>query len=226
MRNLPTYEDYLNEGRSSYDGLASSLVKQTFKKWIADWKIKKSSSSFVYSIEDKLEFDLEATIYFDSSVKGFEILKSTGADSNDFDVDDVYQTPFIIINFAVNPEWLPGYWQEIYMHLVDVMRHEIEHITQGGSSNYKPGKPSEDDTLMRRLIDAGMLPKHMYLLLPKEIDANLQGLRFESKKRRESISVSIDKYLNTQEYLTPETREEVLSKWRSRAKQIGGIPNF
>lgn len=225
MINLKSYEEFLNEGRSAYDGLSSSLVKQTFQKWIADWKIKKSSSTFIYSIEDKLEFDLEASIYFNSSVKGFEVLKSTGADSNDFDGDD-YQTPYIIIDFVVNPEWLPGYWQEIYMHLVDVMRHEIEHITQGGSYNYKPGKPDEDDTLMRNLINAGMLPKHTYLLLPKEIDANLQGLRIEAKKRRESFDAVIDKYLNTQEYLTPETRAEVIDKWRLRAKQIGGIPKF
>ena len=226
MRNLPTYEDFLNEGRSSYDGLSSSLVSQTFKKWIADWKIKKKSSTFIYSIEDKLEFDLEASIYFDSSVKGFEVMNSTGADSRDIDDQGDDQTPYIIIDFAVNPEWLPGYWQEIYMHLVDVMRHEIEHITQGSSSNYKAGKPEEDDTLVRQLITAGMLPKHMYLLLPKEIDANLQGLRAESKKRRESYETTIDKYLNTQDYLTPETRSEVLDKWRLRAKQIGGIPKF
>jgi hypothetical protein len=226
MRNLPTYEDYLNEGRSSYDGLSSSLVSQTFKKWIADWKIKKKSSTFIYSIEDKLEFDLEASLYFDSSVKGFEVMNSTGADSRDIDDQGDDQTPYIIIDFAVNPEWLPGYWQEIYMHLIDVMRHEIEHITQGSSSNYKAGKPEEDDTLVRQLITAGMLPKHMYLLLPKEIDANLQGLRAESKKRRESYEITVDKYLNTQEYLTPETRVEVLDKWRLRAKQIGGIPKF
>ena len=226
MRNLPTYEDFLNEGRSSYDGLSSSLVSQTFKKWIADWKIKKKSSTFIYSIEDKLEFDLEASLYFDSSVKGFEVMNSTGADSRDIDDEGDDQTPYIIIDFVVNPEWLPGYWQEIYMHLVDVMRHEIEHITQGGSYNYKAGKPEEDDTLVRQLITAGMLPKHMYLLLPKEIDANLHGLRAESKKRRESYETTIDKYLNTQEYLTPETRTEVLDKWRLRAKQIGGIPKF
>jgi hypothetical protein len=226
MRNLKTYEDFLNEGRSSYDGLSSSLVKQTFKKWIADWKSKKASSSFIYSIEDKIEFDLESSIYFDSSVKGFEVLNSTGADSRDEDDDDDYQTPYIIIDFAVNPEWLPGYWQEIYMHLIDVMRHEIEHITQGGTYNYRAGKPDEDDTFTRQLITSGMLPKHTYLLLPKEIDANLQGLRAESKKRREPFNVTVDKYLNTQEYLTPETREEVLGKWRLRAKQIGGIPNF
>jgi len=226
MRNLQTYEEFLNEGRSSYDGLSQSLVKQTFKKWIADWKSKKSSSCFIYSIEDKIEFDLEASLYFDSSVKGFEVLSSTGADSGDIDDEDDDQTPYIIIDFAVNPEWLPGYWQEIYMHLVDVMRHEIEHITQGGTYNYRAGKPEEDDTFTRQLITSGMLPKHTYLLLPKEIDANLQGLRVEAKKRRESYEITIDNYLNTQEYLTPETKAEVLDKWRLRAKQIGGIPKF
>lgn len=37
---------------------------------------------------------------------------------------------------------------------------------------------------------------------------------------------AINRYLDTQTYLTPKTREEVMSDWRKRAKKIGGIPNF
>jgi hypothetical protein len=111
------------------------------------------------------------------------------------------------------------------MHLSDVMRHEIEHITQGGSTNYKTGKPDDDDMVMRGLIKQGLLPKHHYYLLPKEVDANLQGLRYEAKKRRISMIDSINAYLDTQE-LKDEERAEVLNAWRIRAKQIGGIPNF
>ena len=103
----------------------------------------------------------------------------------------------------------------------------MEHITQDGESigNYRPGKPNEDDSVMRRLIQAGMLPEFHYLLLPKEVDANLQGLRFEAKKRREPMIDAVNRYLDIKN-LSTEEREEVLDQWRIRASQIGGIPKF
>ena len=63
-------------------------------------------------------------------------------------------------------------------------------------------------------------------MLPKEVDANLQGLRFEAKKRKESMADAVTRYLDTQDYLTAEEREQVLDLWRERAKKIGGIPTF
>ena len=232
MKNLKTFDQFLNESRSKYDGIASKLTKEAFKGWISDWKAGKGSSTFTEQIElDGLEFDLTATLHFDkvegTKIKGFEVLSSTGADGRDEDDDGDYQTPFIHIDFAINSEWLPGYWQDIYMNLADCMRHEMEHITQDGVSigNYKPGKPNEDDSLMRRLIQAGMLPEFHYLLLPKEVDANLQGLRFEAKKRKEPMIDTINRYLDIKGISTKE-REEVLDQWRIRAKQIGGIPKF
>jgi hypothetical protein len=110
------------------------------------------------------------------------------------------------------------------MFLADAMRHEIEHITQGGD-NYRPGKPDDDDSVMRKLIQQGFLPEYQYLLLPKEVDANLQGLRFESKKRKEPMINAINRYLDIKDYSTEE-REEILIAWRIRAKTIGGIPKF
>jgi len=62
--------------------------------------------------------------------------------------------------------------------------------------------------------------------LPKEVDANLQGLRYEAKKRRVDMSKAVSDYLDTQDYLTDETRAEVMDLWRKRAKKIGGIPTF
>lgn len=232
MESLKTFNQFLNESRSKYDGIASKLTKQIFKTWISDWKQGNSRSMFTEQVEiNGLEFDLEATLYFDKvdgiSIKGFEILGSTGADGRDEDDDGEDQTPFIIIDFAINSEWLPGYWQDAYMYLADCVRHEMEHITQDGVSigNYKPGKPNEDDSFMRELIKSGMLSDYQYLLLPKEIDANLQGLRFEAKKRKEPIINAINRYIDIKG-LNPEQREEVLTTWRNRAKKIGGIPSF
>jgi hypothetical protein len=103
----------------------------------------------------------------------------------------------------------------------------MEHITQDGkdTGNYRPGKPDEDDSFMRSLIKSGMMPEYHYLLLPKEVDANLQGLRYEAKKRKVSMEVTVNNYLDTKGY-SEEERSEILDTWRKRAKQIGGIPKF
>lgn len=232
MKNIKAYSDFINEGRSRYDGIANKIVKKNFKKWITDWKSGKKSSTYVDQIElEGLEFDLTSTLYFDkvegTKIKGFEILGSTGADGKDEDDEGDFQTPYIIIDFAVESSWLPGFWQEIYMYLADCTRHEMEHITQDGKDigNYRPGKPDEDDSFMRSLIKSGMMPEYHYLLLPKEVDANLQGLRYEAKKRKVDMAVTVNHYLDTKGY-SKEERTEILNTWRKRAKQIGGIPKF
>ena len=235
MKHIPTFESFVNEGRGSWDTLSNSIVKKVFKQWMSDWKSKKKESKYFDQIEDPsrgIEFDIYANIYF-GKTKGFEVLNSTGADGRDEvwnEKEDEWedQTPFIIIDFAINPDWLPGEWSEVYMYLSDVMRHELEHITQDGINigNYRKGKPDVDDTELRNFIELGLLPKYHYLLLPKEVDANLQGLRFEAKKRKVSMKETVNKYLDTQEYLTDKTRAEVLDTWRRRAKKIGGIPKF
>ena len=214
-----------NRRRSRYDKLSSDIVASALSLWKKDFDNGKKVSQYFDQIEDFLEFDIHCDIIFEG--EGFSILDSTGSDARDFDDEDDSMTPFIQISFAVNPTWLPDYWEEIYYHLCDVVRHEMEHITQDGISigNYKPGKPIEDDSALRLLINSGVLGRAQYLILPKEVDANIQGLRFESRKRKESMINTIDRYLDTQG-LTQDEREDVLDVWRQRSKKIGGIPTF
>jgi len=231
MRHIKPYNLFLNESRSKWDSLASKLTSAVFKAWIKGYANGMTTIDYSDQIEDKLEFDLTATLHITKKTKGFEIANSTGADGRDEDDDGDFQTPFINIDFIINPDWLPGEWSEVYMYLADVMRHEMEHITQDGidTGNYRKGKPIEDDSELRSLIELGIMPKAQYLMLPKEVDANLQGLRFESKKRKESMIDAVTRYLDTQEQsgtIDGTSREEVLALWRRRAKKIGGIPNF
>lgn len=213
--------------RSKYDAIASRIVRKTIKKWKSDFVKGDELSEMSLNINTPhVKFDLDARLFFTDEV-GLEVLDSTGADGRVFDDEDCFQTPFIDIDIAINPKWLPEYWSKLYMLLCDIVRHEIEHITQEGPEigNYKHGKPLEDDSIQRGLVNVGLLPTQMYLMLPKEVDANLQGLRFESKKRREPIINSIYRYLDTQT-MCAEERDSVLTLWRDRAKKIGGIPNF
>jgi len=218
--------------QKALDKIALKLTNKTFAHWNLDYNLGKTSSSFYKQVKTKgLEFDLEARIYFGNidgqPILGFTSFDSTGADSRDFDNDDNFQTPFIIIDLGIERAWLPEYFSELYFHLVDIVRHEIEHITQGGESigNYIPGKPSIDDSMERELIHQGFLPQSTYLVLPKEIDANLEGLRLESQVRGETMSNTLNRYLNTQNLSQPE-RTQVVDLWRKRAQKIGAIPQF
>lgn len=213
--------------RSKYDPIASQIVRKTIQKWKQDFNQNKEYSHFSININTRfIKFDLDARLIFTDEV-GLEVLDSTGADGRAFDDEDCYQTPFIDIDIAINPEWLPEYWSKLYMLLCDIVRHEIEHITQEGPEigNYKHGKPIEDDSIERGLVNVGLLPTQIYLMLPKEVDANLQGLRFEAKKRKEPIINTIYRYLGTQS-IDADEKESVLTLWRNRAKEIGGIPSF
>jgi len=226
MNNVKVKSMYKkNRRRSRYDKLSSDIVASALSLWKKDFDNGKKVSQYFDQIEDFLEFDIHCDIIFKG--EGFSVLDSTGSDARDFDDDDDSMTPFIQVSFAVDPTWLPDYWEEIYYYLCDVVRHEIEHITQDGISieNYKAGKPIEDDSALRLLINSGVLGRAEYLILPKEVDANIQGLRFESRKRKESMINTIDRYLDTQG-LTQDEREDVLDVWRQRSKKIGGIPTF
>lgn len=237
MDNLKSFNEFLNEGRARYDSLTRKIVKETIDIWVADWKKGKKVMSYYIDINrPDITFDIECHLYLDKhpklgKVEGiFQSFDTTGADANTVDLEGDDQDPYIIIELGVISDELPGFWSNIYMYLSDIVRHEIEHITQGGHDigNYKPGKPDDDevDSKMRQMINMGLLPKHTYLLLPKEVDANLQGLRYTAKKQRISMTQAIEEYFATQDYLTPETTKEVLDKWRKRAKEIGGIPKF
>ena len=232
MKHIKLFEQFIGEGRSKYDGLASKLTRTVFNHWVKNYKGGETTISYSDQIMERdLEFDLDATLHITSKVKGFEVLGTTGADGRDIDDDGDDQTPYILIDFAINPEWLPGEWSTTYFHLADVMRHEMEHITQDGEGvgNYRVGKPTEDDSELRALIKVGILPQAQYMMLPKEVDANLQGLRYEAKKRKEPMIDAVNRYLDTQEQggvINGIEREEIMDLWRRRAKKIGGIPKF
>jgi predicted XRE-type DNA-binding protein len=218
--------------QKTLDRISLKITDQVFAQWNLDYHLGSTHSNFSKLIKLKgLEFEIDATLYFDKvedqPIEGFISFDSTGADSRDFDDEGNSQTPFIIIDFGIETSWLPQYFTELYAHLVDVVRHEVEHITQGGESigNYIPGKPSGDDSMERELIHQGFLPQSTYLILPKEVDANLEGLRLESQVRGEKMINTLNRYLDTQN-LAQEERDNVVNLWRNRAKKIGKIPQF
>jgi hypothetical protein len=213
----------LNEGR--YDTLTNQLSKIAFElfKSAHDRGDKKDDFEFRVDHPDE-EHDIPSNeFYFDFEgnveITDGEYFVDGGANTG-FDNEGEEITPVLSIKFKIpkNPDW-----QRVSMDIKDVVRHELEHLTQDGD-NLKSGKFLDDDQTIRDLIDLDLLPKADYFRLPKEIDAMLQGLYFKAKKSKRPYREVIDDYLATQPIDTEE-KENILKVWRSRAKALS-LPLF
>jgi hypothetical protein len=214
-------ETLIVEGR--YDKLTNQisnilfrLFKDTHDKGNKDGKFELTVGPDDEDIHsDQFTFDLEGIV----EITDDEYFVDGGANEG-FDDRGNEITPLLSVKFKIpkNPKW-----STISMDLKDVVRHELEHLTQGGE-NERPGKYMEDDQLLRDLIDADVLPKSQYFKLEKEVDAMLQGLYFKAKKSRLPFKKVIDDYLD-KVGLTPQEKEEVLNIWKSRRKALS-LPIF
>jgi len=212
----------------AYDSLVTQLTNATIKKWVADSKKKPlPKKSFVdIDIDDvdgkgrEIEFNYVGQVEFDKNVDGYEV----DGTSNSGEEEDKF--PFIATLFKINPEVLPQAWSKISADVSDVIRHEIEHLTQTGD-NLRTGKYMDDDIQLRDLINkAKILPQSDYYKLEKEVDAMLQGLYLKAKKTRKPFKDVIKNYLDIAPGLeAKEDKEIILNLWRSRRGALS-LPVF
>ena len=80
------------------------------------------------------------------------------------------------------------------------------------------------DIAIRALVKADIIPQAEYFKLPKEVDANLQGMYFRAKKEKRPFGDVINTYLDAQD-ITPEEKEKIINLWRSRRKALS-LPQF
>jgi hypothetical protein len=210
---LKRKDESLNEGR--YDTVSNKSSSMIFNKWKQDFLAGKKQSVLKTFVESEdVEFGLVATLKFKNEGEDLQV---------DGGLEETEDGNIIYVDFKVDRNILPEMWSEISMNLKDVMRHEIEHITQNDELNY-PSKFMEDDLIARIAINQDLLPRGEYFKLEKEIDANLQGMYFRAKKEKRPFTDVINDYLDAQS-LTPEQREEVLNLWRPRAIKLS-LPKF
>ncbi len=229
----------LNEGR--YDTLANQLSKIAFQEFkdIHDRGDEEGTFKFRVDHPDE-EHDIPAEeFYFD-----FEgIVKITDDEYNvngganvGFDNKGDEITPVLSVKFKIpkNPDW-----QKVSFDIKDVVRHELEHLTQDGENEKggawhedpklrRPSKYMQDDQFLRDLIDANFLPKSDYFKLEKEVDAMLQGMYFKAKKSKTPFKQVLNDYLDIfvdQGSISKEEKENILDVWRSRRNALS-LPSF
>ena len=156
---------------------------------------------------DDLEFDLRIILR-----KG-DYNYTGGADSGQVTEDD----PYVEIVVTLPEDYTN--WSELSMHLKDLIRHEIEHLKQGGI-NVRRGGEMEDDALIRSLINIGNIPEKEYYKLPKEVDAMIQGLYLQAQKSKRPFMEVAKEYLESQG-VSLKDQEEILSLWTKRLPALG-----
>lgn len=150
------------------------------------------------------------------------------AQEGDTDSDDnIVSLPYIELNIAFPGVDEEKYYGEIMLWLKDIVRHEIEHLTQRGI-NAKPGK-HRNLNFTKRAIIAGRPDEYWkYFVLADEIEPNLHGLRSMSRYKRESFDQTIDWYLNHLQdtgTIQPEHKKLILRKWRVVGRRLN-LPKF
>lgn len=208
-----TKNEVMAEGR--YDTITNRVSSAIFNHWKKEVEEGMKTSSFSDFIEsDDLSFDVQATLTLKPGTKKLKI--DGGADySPEGEYDDA-----IMVAFQIDPAVLPEFWEEISMNLKDVVRHEIEHLTHSDSDNLKSSKYMEDDQYIRDLVKLKLLKNKEYFLLPKEVDANLQGMYLRAKKEKRPFADVVNTYLDAQK-ITPKEKEEILTLWRKRMPALG-----
>jgi len=206
----------MNEG--SYDKLSnqvSSAIFASFKEAL----VKGEDGEFMLTvgpqedadIKSNMTFDIQAVVKITDDVYSVDGGANAGYDDDGDEID-----PFINIVFQI-PKNVN--LKELSFDLKDVVRHEIEHLTQDGE-NLKQGKYIPDDKELRDLIDAGMLDKDEYYKLPKEVDAMIQGMYYKAKKSKTPFNKVVDDYFDKAK-VTPEERPKIKALWNKRLPALG-----
>jgi hypothetical protein len=205
-------EEKLNEGR--YDSIVTQLARYTIKGWKDDQEHGEPTGRVEFEVGPgkDLEYgDLEFLYKGVAIFSNVELYSHNGyARANSGEVG---------ITFSIPTSELPKMWERVYNDVTNTLRHEIEHLTQSGK-NVKPNKAMASDSDVRNKMKASDKQDPDYFLLPKEIDANLQGLYLKAKKIKQPFSKVVDNYLKYDLNLSLDDQEKVKNAWRSRIKAL------
>ena len=248
MEKIKDFECFINENvllEGRYDSIVGSILSDTMKLIKASdtpdgtyngIKIRYKDTEDVPSFFELIERGIFLEVgEYSSEKSGMEIRVNLVIVRDEYpaydggyivsgDADDESGT--IYLEISLNPERESQYYSEIAAELSDVIRHEIEHLTQRGW-NVKEGKFIRSNQGMRKRIALDPSIRYKYYRLRDEIDANLQGLYAKSKSLKKPFRDSIMDFLDkqTRRGIIPEDKKmEIYNLWKRRASSIGGLP--
>ena len=206
----------MSEGK--YDKLSNQLSSAVFKLFKDSFE-KGKEVEHTFRIGPEEDADFEHDLEFDLNVysKLTKDIYSVDGGANagiDDDGDEIQPLINIVFELLKNVNW-----KDVSFDIKDVIRHEIEHLTQDGT-NLKQGKYIPDDQDIRDMIDAGLMDKDNYYKLPKEVDAMIQGMYFKAKKSKTPFVDVVDDYFEKAKVIDKE-KPVIKALWNKRLPVLG-----
>lgn len=144
----------------------------------------------------------------------------------DGETDD--QSSIIYLYLYLTPGSEPSSYPEIAIDLRNLIRHEIEHLTQRGWGE-KPGKRMRRNEKVRRRARSTPEFYYRYYKLKDEVPANLHGLYSEAKSRKLPFKEVVNNYLDKkieQGVIPAKEKMGIYRLWKAVAQKIGGLPSL
>ena len=219
-------EEVMNEKRGKMNPFAKKITTIVFDLFKGAYESGQEIFDRTFYVGPEEEMDIQADLdfhlrlYMDRGPYNY----TGGADSGEPTPEDYEREedpddnqPYIEVVVTLPDNF--NNWSEFYMDLLDVIRHELEHLRQGGP-NVRRGGHKENDDHIRAAIKAGLVPEKEYYKLDKEVDAMIQGLWAHAKKAKKPLISVMNRYLDAQG-VEGGDREEVLDAWRKRLPALG-----
>ena len=243
MSSVKGFDEFLLEG--SYDKLTGEIASAVMRK------IKETNTgeeefdgikiiygpgddvpSFNEMIENEEYLDID---HFVDSVSGIDVRvciaivrdespEYQGEFILDGETDDQNSIIYLYLYLTTGTE--PRVYPEIAIDLRNLIRHEVEHLTQRGWGE-KEGKRMRRNEAARKRITGNPELYHRYYTLKDEIPANLQGLYSEAKTRKLPFKEVVNNYLDKkveQGVIPPTEKMRIYRLWKAAVQKIGGLP--
>jgi hypothetical protein len=198
----------VNEGR--YDKISNEISSSIFNYW-KDNLNNTPNQEIEFSnnfINNDIDIDVEATLYLSDEYNEMETDGGFFVDEN-----------LIEIICYASIDMFPKNWENLSFELKDIVRHEIEHTTHSENSvNIIPSKLKGNDKHLRDIMEV-VNDSKSYFLLPKEIDANIQGLYFRAKKQKRPLLTLMKEYL-MKNNINGKDSQYIIETWRSYGKGL------
>jgi hypothetical protein len=241
--SVKKFDEFILEG--SYDKLTGEISSAVMRKiketnngeeTFDGVKIIYGPEDEVRSFYDMLEDEQYLEIdHFIDNISGIDVqvfLTIVRDESPEFsgeflldgETDD--QNSVIYIYLYLTPGSEPSSYQEISIDLRNLIRHELEHLTQRGWGE-RPGKKMRRNEGVRRRIRSNPDLYYRYYKLKDEIPANLQGLYSEAKTRKLPFKEVVNRYLDKkveQGVIPAKEKSGIYRLWKAVAQKIGGLP--